>query len=152
MTTRKAALTAGFDRARLDALGTWTADADSDNLDLTWDAPPALAGEWVPLALRFHSASGTESFDPDDRMFELYLQFVAGKERYCEQVRELIGELDAELGEVRHATVVVYREGDADEGAHFYSLCVWFHTSGDPEHLYQAEYDRDEGAFTRLGG
>jgi hypothetical protein len=147
-----AALSADFDRARLDALGVWSVDADSDNLDITWAAPPELAGAWVPLRLRFNTDSGTESFDPDDRMFELYYRFVRNKERYCAQVQELIAELDEELGEVRKAMLVVYREGDEDEGEHFYSLSVWFHMSGDSEHLYQADYDEDEDAFTRLGG
>lgn len=146
-----AALSAEFDRARLDALGVWSVDADADNLDINWPAPPELAGMWVPLRLRFHTDSGSESFDPDDRMFELYLQFVAGKERYCEQVQKLVAELDAELGEVRHATVVVYREGDEEDGDN-YALSVWFEMSGDDEHLYQAEYDEDEDAFTRLDG
>lgn len=149
--TTHAVLSHDFDRARLDALGVWSVDADADNLDIDWPAPPELAGMWVPLRLRFHTDSGSKSFDPDDRMFELYVDFVAGKARYCEQVQKLIAELDAELGEVRHATVVVYREGDEEDGDS-YTLSVWFEMSGDDEHLYQADYDEEEDAFTRLGG
>jgi hypothetical protein len=151
MSTHHAKLSHDFDRARLDALGLWSVDADADNLDINWPAPPELAGMWVPLRLRFHTDSGSESFDPDDRMFELYVKFVAGKERFCEQVQKLVAELDAELGEVRHATVVVYREGDEEDGD-AYALSVWFGMSGNDEHLYQADYDEDEDAFTRLGG
>jgi hypothetical protein len=66
-----AALSAAFDRARLDALGAWTADADDANLDINWAAPTDLADLAVPLKLRFHTDSGAESFDPDERMFEL---------------------------------------------------------------------------------
>lgn len=152
MAKKPAALSAGFDRARLDALGTWTAEADDENLDINWAAPTALAGLAVPLKLRFHTDSGAESFDPDDRMFELYERFVADKERYVEQVLALVGELDDELGEVRRAVLVVYRESDEDDGDHFYSLSVWFRMSGDDEHLYQADYDEDADAFTSLSG
>lgn len=141
-----AALSHDFDRARLDALGLWSVDANADNLDINWPAPPELAGMWVPLRLRFHTDSGSKSFDPDDRMFELYVQFVAGKERYCEQVRKLV----AELGEVRHA-VVVFREGDEGDGDN-YALSVWFHMSNDTEHLYQADHDASADAFTSLSG
>ncbi len=147
---KNAALSSEFDRARLDALGPWTARADADNLDITWAAPPALAGLPIPLKLRFHTDSGAENFDPDERMFELCDRFVAGKERYCEQVRELIGALGAELGAVRKAMLVVYRECDEEDGDN-YALSVWFHMSND-EHLYQADYDEDEDAFTSLSG
>lgn len=151
MAKKLAALSAGFDRARFDALDTWTTDADDENLDINWAAPTELADLALPLKLRFHTDSGAESFDPDDRMFELYERFVGDKERYVEQVRELVGVLDDELGEMRRAVLVVYREGDED-GDHFHLLSVWFRMSGDDEHLYQADYDEDEDAFTRLGG
>jgi hypothetical protein len=142
-----AALSASFDRARLDALGAWTADADAANLDINWAAPTDLADLAVPLKLRFHTDSGAESFDPDERMFELYERFVADKERYVEQVLALVGALDDVLGAMRRAVLVVYREGDEEDGDHYYALSVWFRMSGDDEHLYQADYDEDKDAF-----
>jgi hypothetical protein len=62
-------------------------------------------------------------------------------------VLALVSELDGELGALRRAVLVVYREGDEEDGDHYYALSVWFRMSGDDEHLYQADYDEDKDAF-----
>jgi hypothetical protein len=85
-----AQLSAGFLAAqqwRLDAIGPWVIEADADNLDIKWRSPSALGGQWVPLDLQFHTDSGTASFDPDERMFELWELFLSRKSEFVRQLQ-----------------------------------------------------------------
>jgi hypothetical protein len=148
---KKAELSAKFlesHRQRLDAIGPWTIEADSDNLDINWAAPSALANDWVKLGLRFHTDSGSSSFDPDERMFELWEMFRSRQAEFIDQIRQLTEEMISEVGEVESAVVVVYREGHEEED--YYTLSVWFEFEDDPEHLYQVDYNEDKDAFTSI--
>ncbi|MGL6075573.1 MAG: hypothetical protein ACRC8S_15575 [Fimbriiglobus sp.] len=142
---KKTALSSNFDTARLDAIGPWTIETDSDNLEINWERPASIQTDWVPLNLWFHTDSGSPSYDPDERMFELYQIFVSRASEFTTQIRRLI----PHLGEIRTATLVVYREGDEEDGEDSYSLSVNM-TFVDDEHLVQADYDEDAQAFNSL--
>ena len=147
----KAALSSGFDPARLDAIGPWSADADADNLDLDWKRPTALQIDWVPLDLRFHTDSGSASFDPDDRMFELWELFTARRDEFVSQLRAIAAVVAEEMGAVIRGRVEVYREGHAEVGdTHF--LQVYFRFPDDDEHLGCSVYDEDAQRFGPLEG
>lgn len=150
---KKAALSAGFDAARLDAIGAWTAAADEDNLDITWRRPAALQVGWVPLNLRFHTDSGSASFDPDDRMFGLWELFLSRREEFVAQLRAVTAEAAGEMGAVVRGRVEVYREGGSgDDDGDSYSLQVYFRFADEDEHACGSVYDEDAGRFGPLEG
>ena len=141
-----AQLSAGFLAAqqwRLDAIGPWSIEADTHNLDIKWRSPAALRGQWVPLDLQFHTDCGTASFDPDERMFELWELFLSRKSEFVRQLQDLTPEAVVETAEV-----VVYREGHGDWA--YYTLQVLFTFASDGEHLYWANYDEEAGGFVSL--
>ena len=53
---------------RLNTIGRWSIHVY--DLDIIWHEPAALSNNWVPFDLRFQMES--DSFDPDERMFELW--------------------------------------------------------------------------------
>jgi hypothetical protein len=134
------AFSPGFDTARLDAFGPWTADADEESMDINWERPPALQTDWVSFDLRFYVGSGSgdgpPALAPDDRMFELVEMFRARRDEFVGQLRRLT----EGYGAIESATVAVFREGDvADDD---YTLTVLFAFADDQEHSHEAIYDR----------
>lgn len=136
-------------KGRLDAIGPWSIEADTDNLDIHWSSPASLQGQWVPLDLEFHTDSGTATFDPDERMFDLWALFLSRKPVLVRQLQDLTEAAAQVIGVVETARVVVYREGHGGEDAS-YTLQVLFTFAGDPEHLYWTDYDEETGGFTAL--
>jgi hypothetical protein len=135
-----------FDTARLAAIGPWTVDANEEEIDISWERPPALQTGWVPFDLRFYTGTGLGPtlLDPDERMFQLLGMFLARRDEFVGQLKRLT---DGH-GAIESATVAVFRQGNvADDD---YTLAVLFAFVDDQEHGHQAIYDEKEQAFTGL--
>lgn len=152
----RAELSPGFlasHRARLDAIGAWTVEADTFELRIRWDAPAALQGGGVPLRLQFHTEVGDQppkrgEFDPDEPMFRLFDLFQQRRDAFLSQILARM----AEVGTISRATVEVHRLDDADLGETDHNLFVNFQLVGDDEHLVSTRYDPETRAFGRLEG
>src|SRR6478752_5659146 len=104
-------------RARLDAIGPWAVTADTDDLQIDWDSPAALAGQWVPFHLRFHITSPGGPWDPDERMFGLWGLYLSRRADFAAQVRGLADAMPPGGGPVEEARVIVSRS--EYEAGHF---------------------------------
>ena len=136
-------------KARLDAIGPWTIAAGTDDLDINWDSPAALAGQWVPFQLRFHTDSAGGPWDPDERMFGLWELYLARRDEFAAQLRGLVAAMPPGGGPVEQARVIVYRS-EYEAGSFSYSLQVELRFAWDMEHLYWSDYNEEEGRFMRL--
>ncbi len=149
---KKARLSAEFlsaYKARLDAIGPWTITAGTDDLDIDWHLPAALAGQWTPFHLRFHTDSPGGSFDPDERMFELWELYRSRRDKFATQLRELADGMPAGSGPVEEARVIVSRS--EYEAGHFsYSLQAELRFEWEMEHLYWSDYDESGARFGDL--
>ena len=149
---REAHLSAGFlaaHTARLDAIGPWTLTADTDDLDIDWDRPAALAGQWVPFHLRFHTDSAAGRWDPDERMFGLWELYLSRRDEFAAQLRALAGAMPPGGGPVEEARVIVSRS-EYEAGQFSHSLQVELRFAWDMEHLYWSDYNEEEGRFAGL--
>jgi hypothetical protein len=134
-TRRRAQLSAAFlkqNRTRLDAIGSWTAEADKDNLDVIWQSPVAL-GEDPAWELRFHTDSDSPTFDPDEQMFELWGAYLGRHSRVKAQVE--MGTSSEYIIEVRRG----YSDGEA-----FYDVEVNVQPDFD-EHIQRFIVDLETG-------
>ena len=137
----KVALSNGFDTTRLDAIGPWTEKTvDDDILEIQWAAPPALAGLWLPLGLRFRTGRGGTTFDPDDRMFALWELFLSDKKKFAAQRRKRTSKYG---GGIEWADLVASRIGEPP--IHELSLLLTFEL--DEEHNYLSYFDESKLAF-----
>ena len=153
------ALSDGFlaaQRRRLDAIGPWSIREDwtRSNLDIEWRSPAGLESDWVPFGLRFHTDTGSPSFDPDERMFELWelyrrghAEFAPALRRACERAFAA-DEPDDDPRRVARAWVEVSRLG-VHRGTVHHDLSVRFAVSGD-EHQYFVSFDEAAGRFSEL--
>ena len=137
--------------ARLDAIGPWIVTADTDEIDIDWDSPAALAGQWAPFHLRLRTRTdiaGT-SLDPDERMFGLWALYLSRRAEFEVQLRRLADGRPPGGGPVEEARVIVSRS-EYEAGRFSYDLQVELRFAWDMEHLYWSDYNEEEGRFMGL--
>ncbi len=149
-------LSAGFDTSRLDAIGSWKIVPDSDNLWIDWRKPVTLQGDWVPMDLRFATSyeeiPPDATFDPDDRMFELYELFRSQMPKFVLQLRDVVTPAEEVVGSVVRARVEVDRYDDEDPDMCHCYLRVSFKFTNDDEHSSFSRLDPDTKEFQPLEG
>jgi hypothetical protein len=136
-------------KARLDAIGPWSVTAGADDLDIDWNSPAALAGQWAPFHLRFHTDGVSWSFDPDERMFGLWELYLSRRDEFATQLRGLADGTPPGVGPVEEARVIVSRS-EYEAGHCTYSLHVELRFAWDMEHLNWSDYNEEEGRFMGL--
>ena len=136
-------------QARLDAIGRWAITASTVDLEIDWDSPAALAGQWVPFHFRFHIVSAGGPWDPDERMFGLWELYLSRRAEFAAQLRGLADGMPAGGGPVEEARVIVWRS-ECEAGDFSHSLQAELRFAWDMEHVYWSDYDEDEGRFTGL--
>jgi hypothetical protein len=110
-------LSAGFNVARLAAIGPYTIDLGSMGgrfaskvLLIEFGTPPILANTWIPGKVVFEvEFSKTLGLDPDNAMFDLWDQFAAGHATYLQQLKDLTDEATEMNAPTRDFLLGVFR-------------------------------------------
>lgn len=128
-------------RKRLDAIGPWREEfnAGANLLSLVWDQPAALSDCAFPYPLWFILDSTNRSFDPDERVFELWTDYL---EHHAEMRAVLIAD------DASSATLLLTRDAARrSPPAHPYSMQLVFHIEGNSDDEPCAEYLLGPGTF-----